>query len=222
VLRDSHGSWGYLKAWRNREDRSFALEDLQLLTGLAPHLGSALSRRHVGPGLPEQMGAAPDWPASVLILDAELNRRSSTPSAQAWLDVLPGATIAQRHGNLPQTIYAVAARASATACPSVRGLPARLRTRTTDGRWAVIEAAPLQGSDADAVAVTLRAATGADVLDLVCRAHALTARESEVPQLVVGGLPTHNIADRLCISTNTLQDHLKAIFDKIGVRTLAS
>src|SRR5579884_1078811 len=211
VLRDAHGSWGYLKAWRNREDRPFAVEDLRLLAEVAPHLGSAVRRRTLGPAVSEQADTVPERPAGVLILDADLRRRSSTPSAQAWLAVLPGAAIAESRGYLPQTVYAVAARASAAACPSVRGLPARLRTRTADGRWVVIEAAPLQGSEADAIAVTLRAATSAEVLDLVCRAHALTARESQVLQLILVGLPTRSIAGRLCISTNTLQDHLKAI-----------
>jgi DNA-binding CsgD family transcriptional regulator len=82
----------------------------------------------------------------------------------------------------------------------------------------VIEAAPLQGAEVGAIAVTLRAAISTEVLGLVCRAHALTPRESQVLQLVIAGLPTRRIADRLCISTNTLQDHLKAIFDKVGVR----
>ena len=42
-----------------------------------------------------------------------------TPAAPAWLAVLPGAAIAQSRGYLPQTVYAVAARANALACPSV-------------------------------------------------------------------------------------------------------
>jgi len=219
VLRDAHGSWGYVKAWRNRADPPFAAEDLQLLEDVAPHLGSALRRRATGPAVLEQVKVAPDRPAGVLILDADLRCRSATSSAQAWLAALPGAGMAHRRGYLPQTIYAVAARASAAACPSVAGLPARLRARTVDGRWVVIEAATLEGAEADRIAVTLRAATSDDVLGLVCRAHVLTARESQVLQLVVAGLPTRAIADRLCISSHTLQDHLKAIFDKVGVRS---
>jgi DNA-binding CsgD family transcriptional regulator len=218
VLRDAHGSWGYLKAWRTREDRAFAAEDLRLLEDVAPGLGSALRRRAVDPTVFEPAEAPAERPAGVLLLDAELRPRSTTAAAQVWLAVLPGAAIAQRRGYLPQTIYAVAARARAAACPSVGALPARLRTRTVDGRWAMIEAAPLEGTDVGVIAVTLRAATSAEVLGLVCRAHALTPRESQVVRLVVAGLPTRRIADHLGISTNTLQDHLKAIFDKVGVR----
>jgi DNA-binding CsgD family transcriptional regulator len=49
--------------------------------------------------------------------------------------------------------------------------------------------------------------------------YGLTPREQEVTALVFKGLSTEDISAQLCISTLTVQQHLKAIFDKVGVRS---
>ena len=48
-------------------------------------------------------------------------------------------------------------------------------------------------------------------------AYGLTAQERTITALVCRGLATREISDRLHISANTVQDHLKAIFEKAGV-----
>jgi len=48
-------------------------------------------------------------------------------------------------------------------------------------------------------------------------AHSLTSREAEIARLVVRGYSTRQIVDQLHISRHTVQDHLKAVFEKIGV-----
>ena len=49
---------------------------------------------------------------------------------------------------------------------------------------------------------------------MIVAAYGLTDRERTVTELVARGLPTNEIAAELHLSAYTVQDHLKAIFDK--------
>src|SRR5262249_57665956 len=44
ACRDSYGCWGWIEAYRNRADRAFDAEDVELLAHVGPALGSALRR----------------------------------------------------------------------------------------------------------------------------------------------------------------------------------
>jgi DNA-binding CsgD family transcriptional regulator len=61
----------------------------------------------------------------------------------------------------------------------------------------------------------------ATVLDGALRAMGLTGREREVAALVLRGQSAEAIAATLVIPPWTVQDHLKAIYDKTGVRSRA-
>ena len=114
-------------------------------------------------------------------------------------------------------VSAVASRARAADTDT--GAEALARVRTPAGTWLVVHGSALgEGSDAR-VAVIVEPASTPELAPLAAAAYGLTERERAVTQLVAQGLDTSEIASRLHLSTWTVQDHLKAIFEKTGVRT---
>ena len=134
-------------------------------------------------------------------------------AAEAWLcelreDDRPG-------HDLPPVITAVASRARLAAAGV--GATATARVRTATGRWLVVRGSMLGEGPGARIAVALEAARAAELAPLIAAAYGLTPRERLVTQLVAQGLSTAQIAERLHLSAYTVQDHLKAIFEKLGV-----
>ena len=95
----------------------------------------------------------------------------------------------------------------------------RAKVRDAQGAWAVLEASPLLGGDDEQVAVHIEPATGDHLLGLMLAAYGLSPRERDVCRQVLAGCSTAEIADHLFISPHTVQDHLKSVFAKAGVRS---
>jgi len=198
---DERGAWGTFLLWRDSDDPPFDAEDAQLMRDASAVLGRMLRRQAVAPT--GDAGALPAE-AGVLLLDTALRPAGSTPSIRDWFTLLnPGAA------------WNVVGRLLAIERGEDPGQPARVRIRTGTGRWAIVEAARLEAEAG--IAVTIRPAGTGDVLDLVCRAHGLSARERELVALVIEGLDTRELAEQLFISRYTVQDHLKSVFAKVGV-----
>jgi DNA-binding CsgD family transcriptional regulator len=215
LCRDRHGCWGSVELMRAGTDPPFDDDDQRLLGELAPTLG-ALLRRSASVRPAADLSDAEPIPPATVILSSGLAATSWTASFGTWLGELPAS--APDPASLPPAVYEIAARALDPAHDAI-GLPNRVRIRTASGRWSVIEGAPLEGAEHGHVAITIRAATGDEVFDVLCKIHDLTRRERHLSSLMLHGLSTEQLARALHISPYTVKDHLKAIFDKTGVRS---
>ena len=60
-------------------------------------------------------------------------------------------------------------------------------------------------------------AKGGDVAPLIVEAYGLTQRELDVTRAIARGLGTAEMASHLFISQHTVRDHVKSVFEKVGV-----
>lgn len=212
ACRDRHGCWASVELMRDSDDPPFSEDDARFLHELAPTL-AALVRRGLGERGSAARPARASLPPATLIVDAEARPTSWTPAFREWLAELPTGPEA-----LPPAVYELGTRV-VTPPREANGLPASVRIRTRGGHWAVLEGAPLEGTDGREAAITIRSASADEVFDLLARAHDLTRRERQLVALMLDGLSTKQLAAALHISPHTVQDHLKAIFAKTGPRS---
>ena len=69
------------------------------------------------------------------------------------------------------------------------------------------------------MAIIVEPAHPARIYPLLMAAYGLTERERDVTRLILQGSSTVTIAQDLVVSTHTVQQHLKSIFEKTGVRS---
>jgi DNA-binding CsgD family transcriptional regulator len=117
-------------------------------------------------------------------------------------------------------VRVVAARARSLASgQDPLQLAARSRVQTRSGRWLLLYGTQLSGGSDGRTAVIIQPAAPNEVAPLVALAYGLSARERQVTRLCMQGCSTKQIAQTLHLSPYTVQDHLKAIFEKTGART---
>lgn len=207
-------NWGCLSLYRPPGAETFSKAELAFMRAVAPPLGEGLKRALL-------IGEArdPDGPESpgLLVLADDLEIESVTPGTERWIDDLPGGSYG---GRMPNAVASVATAALRTAAgSSVPGEVAVARVLSESGTWLVLHGATLVGSGKPRVAVIIEPAHPARIAPLLMSAYGLTEREQEVTVLVLQGESTSAIAERLVVSPHTVQEHLKKIFEKTGVRS---
>ncbi|WP_446042171.1 response regulator transcription factor [Streptomyces sp. SID1121] len=219
LLRDSRGVWGALIIGLGGGGPSLGSDALALAASLSRPLGEALRRFHLTERARQE--PSPLSPALVM-LDAGYRPVHLTTSVAAWFEDLPpddrtvgGRAVGSRPADLPPAVYALAAAVRAPAAAD--SLSSLVRTRSRGmvrlHAWRLADQQPAD------VAVVIEPAGPGEHAALIVAAYGLTPRERDITALVLRGHSTAEISERARLSAHTVQDHLKSIFDKTGVRS---
>lgn len=214
ALTVDDGTWGFVALFREGATGFTPLEQ-DFLSSIGPSLATGLRAGLLA-------GAAAPGPhvegPAVLVVDARGEVASASVGAAAQVAELGGGPPGE--APLPLALLSLVGAARRCATEGRPGVP-RVRLRTRGGHWVVAHASPLlsrTGGSSDVV-LTIEEARPPEIVPLVVAAFGLTPRERDVVQLVLRGVDTAGIGRALHLSAYTVQDHLKSIFAKVGVRS---
>jgi DNA-binding CsgD family transcriptional regulator len=216
VLVTNAACWGMMCMHRERSRACFTPAEAAFLARLTPHFAEGLRKALLLEGA--RVAKTPEGPG-VLVLTDDLSIVSMTPAAEYWLAELAAVDREDRHA-LPPTVTTVVTclQSIERELPAPPDLMPKVRLRMPSGHWLVVYASRLWSSGgSEQISVIFEVAQPLEVAPLIMQAYELTKREGEITQLILRGLSTSEIAAVLQISSYTVQDHLKAIFEKVDV-----
>lgn len=218
ALRSKPGqAWGLLALYREAGQPQFDRDEISFLTAVAASLAEGARR-----GLLVGEASDPDGPDApgLIVLDEDGHMQSMTPGAESLLAELPGGDARAVPGALPACVLSVAGRAlRSLETDGTTGEVAVARVRSGSGRWMILHGAPLVRDASRRVAVIVERGDPDRLAPVLMAAYGLTEREKDITRLVLQGENTAAIAKRLFVSPQTVQQHLKNIFDKTSVQS---
>ena len=210
AVRHGATTWGFLHLFRAPGQPDFGPEEVAWVERVTRGLADVTRRSVVG----RAVDAVPASLApSLMLIDADNRLAESTPGGHAWAAALRDPE--QEAYEVPEVVVTLAAWARALAAQGSTDV-ARSRVPGTDGAWYSAQASC---TDSGRVAVIVQGAQPAELVPLLLTRLGLTPAERQLTEHVLGGGSTKQIAADLVISPHTVQDRLKSIFDKAGVRS---
>jgi len=215
AFRAAGACWGVLCMHRQDSPRGFTPDEARRLAWLSRHVGEGLRRALLA--AVAETSVDPVGPGVLVVAD-DGSLVATTEAGDRWLWEL--GDNGANHVPLTLAVQGVLAALvrNETEGPSVSAPSGRMRTRS--GRWVVVHASPMMGlGEGRHIAVVIEPAKPAELAPVILLAHGLTARQGQVALLALQGKTNKRVARDLRITEHTVEDHLKAIFTKVGVST---
>jgi DNA-binding CsgD family transcriptional regulator len=214
ALRTRQACWGVMCLHREAGSAGFSQHDRDIVAKIAPHVAEGL-RRALLAG--HSQDPRPALGHGVVILDAAGSVTSVNDAAERWLAQIPDSDWPSSC-QLPLPLLAAAAAAGHDQADRERPLPT-VRLRTTGGNWLSVHASRLHGPNGRSTVLVLEEPGPGDITSLILDSHGVTGAQAKVVALVLRGYSTKQIVSQLAISQYTVQEHLSAVFGKLGVRS---
>jgi DNA-binding CsgD family transcriptional regulator len=231
VFKLGDSTWGLLGLFREKGSPAFSAHEVEFIARIAGTVARAL-RTHTrdanpwiqapyAPGLAmfdarnDLVSANDEAREWLKVIGPNAGMISLDPAARTWLESGPDCTPL----GVPAPVMALIARARAVADGHEPG-PARLRLRGLNGQWLVLHASCMSngsGTVNGSVAVVVEPAKSSDIAPIIVEAYALSPRERDVVRAIARGMTSAEIAAELFLSTHTVRDYVKSVFEKVGV-----
>jgi DNA-binding CsgD family transcriptional regulator len=223
VLRTDGSPWAYFSVFREAGRPAFNTLEVDLVASLSDPLAAAV-RAHSRLG--EHAAGCESHGPGLMLFAPEGELISVNDDALAWLeeitwlDQLPADYRAEGTFGLrlPLAVVGTLVRARAIAQDQDHR-PARTRIRSRAGRWLVCHASCLRDVNGTIgnTALVIEPAKASEIAPIIVQAYQLSPREQQIAGLISQGATTSEIAGRLHLSTHTVRDHIKSIFEKVEV-----
>jgi DNA-binding CsgD family transcriptional regulator len=203
--------WGAVHIARRAQSGAFTRRDADALARVASAIANGIraSLRFDA----ARRGSSTEAPG-LIVVDATNAVELITPPARALLDALGSNALAYADGSLPTTVLALASHVRGGAHRA--GVESNVVTVPSPSGWITLHASQPSAGDGR-VAIVIEPASGPRSATLRLEINGVTAREREVATLLASGLSNADIAATLVLSPHTVQDHIKSLFEKLGV-----
>jgi DNA-binding CsgD family transcriptional regulator len=197
-------AWGAVHVARREGAAPFTERDAAVLAKVAGPIAQGIRASLRFDAARRGDGAAAP---GMVVLDAHDDVELITPPAVELLDAMRSPTGDPQH--VPSAVLSLA-RFARRGGAEVVTVPSALG-------WLTLHASLPEGQADGRVAIVVEPAVSRQSAILRLELHGATEREREVATLLARGLGTPEIAEALVISPHTVQDHVKALFEKVGV-----